>query len=446
MDTNLEHVDKHRVKLTVEVSPQETKPVLDLAYRHLAEQVSVPGFRKGKAPRRVIDAQVGPGEVLREFLDHALPTFYLRAVREHALAPIDEPEFDDLDVSDVEHRGMRFAATVEVRPRVELEEKHYKGIRIERERAEVSESEVGQQLDLLRDRFAELEAIGRPARSGDYVVADIRGSLHGEEVPEISGQGVLYEVGSGGLVPELDPELEGARPGGIHKLNVTLPERFGDRAGQEVTFTVLVKEVKAKKLPVLDDDFARTASEFDSLEQLRADVRTKLGALREAQADARLRDEALRLLSAKAEDVELPDRLVDAETESRVEAARRRAERQGITLEEFLRAADIEELRFRSDARAHAIRAIRADLALEAVARAEGLTVSDEDLHKMVKALAEDVGRSPKEVRRSLEASGQMTSLAGDIIRDRALDLVVEHAEVITEGAETSEKTEGKGR
>jgi trigger factor len=446
MDTNLETVDKHRVKLTVDVPPQETKPVMDLAYRHLAEQVSIPGFRKGKVPRRVIVAQVGEGAVLREFLDHALPTFYLRAVREHSLAPIDEPEFDDLDVSDVEGSGIRFAATVEVRPRVELEEGDYKGIRIVRPPVEVSEREVDEQLDRLRDRFAELEAVGRPARSGDYVVADIRASVHGEEIPEASGQGVLYEMGSGSLVPELDTELEGTRPGGIHKVNVKLPDRFGERAGQDVTFNVLVKEVKAKRLPSLDDEFARTASEFDSLEELRADVRTKLGALKEAQADAGLRDEALRILSERVADVELPERLVDAETESRVEAARRRAERQGVTLEEFLRAADVEELRFRSDARAHAIRAIRADLALEAVARAEGIRVTEEDLDEVVAALAKDVDRSAKEVRRSLEASGQMTSLAGDIIRDRALSFVVEHAEVVTEGTETSEETEGKDR
>ena len=442
MQTTLENVDKHRVKLTVEVPPEETSPVLDLAYRHLAEQVSVPGFRKGKVPRKIIDAQAGRSAVLQEFLDHALPTFYVRAVREHSLAPIADPEFDDVDVSDLEANGLRFAATVEVRPRVELTEADYKGIHIDRPLAEVTEAEVDEQLDRLRERFAELESVGRPAARGDYVVADIRATMGGdEEVPELSGQGVLYEIGTGGLVPELDRELEGTRPGGIHKVGAKLPERFGDRAGRDVAFSVLVKEVKAKKLPPLDDGFAKTASEFDDLESLRADVRSKLGEVKGAQADARLRDEALRILSSKVEDVELPDRLVDAETEARVESARRRAERQGVTLEEFLRAADVEELQFRSDARAHAIRAIRADLALEAVARAEGLTVSEEDLDGVVKAIAEDVGRSPKEVRRQLDAGGQITSLAGDIIRDRALTLVVEHAEVA--GAD-SEETEGK--
>jgi trigger factor len=443
MQTTLENVDKHRVKLTVQVPPEETRPVLDLAYRHLAGEVNVPGFRKGKAPRRVIDAQVGRQAVLQEFLEHALPTFYVQAVREHELAPIGEPELDVEDVGDLEANGLRFTAAVEIRPRLEFRQEDYKGIRLERPAAEVTERDLDQQLDLLRERFAELEAVGRPARKGDFLVADIRATIHGQEIPEIGGQGVLYEVGSGGLGEALDKELEGARPGGIYKVNAPLPEGAGERAGQEVTWNVLVKEVKSKRLPELDDEFARTASEFDTLDELREDVRTKLGSLKEAQADAQTRDAALRALAAKV-DVELPERLVDQETESRVQSARQRAEQGGTTLEAVLEAGGVDELQFRSDARAHATRAIRSDLALEAVARAEGLTVGDEDLDKVVRAIAEDVGRSPKEVRRTLESSGQITTLAGDIIRDRALNLVVENAEVVTEGRETSKESEGK--
>jgi trigger factor len=446
MQTSLEDAGKHRVKLTVEVPPEETKPVIDLAYRHLAGSVDVPGFRKGKAPRRVIEAQLGQGAVMREFLDHALPDFYIQAVREHGLAPVGEPEFDDLDVSDVEKAGLRFTATVEIRPRVEFEESDYKGMRLERPRAEVSDREVDEQMDRLRERFAELETVGRPAARGDFVVVDVNASSQGQEVPEAGGQGMLYELGSEGLGPEVDKELEGTRPGGIHKATTTLPDQYGPNlAGKEATLSLLVKEVKAKKLPGLDDEFARTASEFDSLDDLREDVRTKLGALKEAQAEATVRDEALQTLTQKVADVEIPDSLVDRETESRVESAARRMERQGVTLPQFLEATQTTELEFRTDARNHAERAIRADLALEAVARAEDLTVSDEDLDRAVVALAQELGRPPKEVRRQLESTGQMTSLAGDIIRDRALNLVVESAEIVTEGGETSEeKAEGK--
>jgi trigger factor len=297
----------------------------------------------------------------------------------------------------------------------------------------------------LRERFAQLEVVGRPARRGDFVVADIRSYVHDKEIPEVSGQDVLYEVGTEALVPELDKELDGARPGDILKLNATLPERFGELAGQEVSLSVIVKEVKAKRLPELDEEFARTASEFDTLDALKADIREKLGELKQARADAAVRDAALQTLAGKVDDIELPDRLIDQETESRVSAVRRRAEQQGSSLEAVLQAGGVEELQFRSDARAHALRAIRADLALEGVARAENIQVSDEDLDNVVQAIAKDVGRSPKEVRRQLESTGQMTAVAGDIIRDRALDLVVQHAEVVSEGVEASEASERKG-
>lgn len=444
METTLEEVAKHRVKLTVEVTPEEAKPTLDLAYRHLAGSVDVPGFRKGKVPRRIIDSQLGRGTVMKEFVEHALQEFYARALREHELAPIADPQFDDLDVSDVEGRGFRFTVTVDVRPRLRFEKSDYEGLRVERPSTRVAEAEVDEQVERLRERFAELEVVGHPAGRGDFVVIDLRATVHGEEIPEGTAQDLLYEVGSGGTVPRLDEELVGKRKGDILKFNAPLPEEVGERAGQEATFQVLVKEVKAKKLPAVDDEFARTVSEFDTLEELRADIREKLGQVKEAAAEAEIRDRALQAL-IEAVDVEIPDRLVDGETEARVESSRRRAEQQGTTLEAVLRASGVEELEFRSDARAHAVRAIKADLALEAVARAEGLEVTREELKEAVRALAKDVGRDPKEVRRILERSGQITSVAGDIIRRKALDHVVAHAEVVEAGApDEAAPSEGK--
>jgi trigger factor len=439
MQTTLENVEKHRVKLAVAVDPAEAGPFLDLAYRHVASSISVPGFRKGKIPRKIVDQQAGRGAVMQEFLEHALPELYLKAVREHELAPIGEPEFDDLDASDVEQKGFSFTAAVDVRPRVEFQESDYRGIRIEKPQPRVAEAEVDEQLDRLRDRFAELEEVGHPARRGDYVVADVRASRNEQEIPEATGTDLLYEVGSEGLVAKLDEELEGSRRGDILKFGATLPERFGEHGGQEASFQVLVKEVKSKRLPALDDGFARTSSEFDTLEELRSDVRAKLLSMKEAQGDAVLRDEALRVITAKVEDVELPEKLIDAETEARVKSATEQAERQGLTLQQVLEASDVEELQFRADARAHATRAVRADLALEAVARAEGLRVSDEELDRVIRGLSKDVGRSPKEIRRMLERSGQITSLAGDIIRDKALSLVIEHADVAGAGADEAE-------
>src|SRR5439155_4802618 len=284
-------------------------------------------------------------------------------------------------------------------------------------------------------RFAELEVISRPARQGDFVLADVRASVHDREIPEATKTGLLTEVGSEELVPALDKELEGKRKGEILKFNATLPESFGpELSGQEVTFQVLVKEVKAKRLPAADDEFAKTASEFDTLEELRSDIRDKLRALKEAESQHLVRDLVLQKAIEQV-DVELPERLVDDETDGRVENAKQRAERAGTTLDDALASQGWDELRFRSDARSHAVRGIKADLVLEAVARREELTDTAEDLEREIQSLAESTVREPKEVRKILERSGQVASLAGDIIRSKALDLMVGAADVSTEGA-----------
>jgi len=425
MPSTLEETGKHTVRLNVEIPSDQFARDLDKTYRKVSQSIKVPGFRKGHVPRRVIDAQVGPGAVLQEFLEDALPIYYGEAVREHELAPIADPEIEVERAEEGE--PLVFSADVEVRPRLTLT--NYKGVQIERPSVEVTERDVDEYVDRLRERFAELEVVGHPANRGDYVVADIHASVHGQELPDVGRQEYLYEVGSEELVPELDKELEGKRKGEILQFNATLPERFGEQAGTEVSFRVLIKEVKAKKLPAADDEFAKTASEFDTLQELRDDIRTQLGAVKEREAQAEMRERVLAALIDRVE-VELPDRLVDHEVEHRVESATERAERIGMTLEQVLEAQGWDELRFRSDARAHAIRALEGDLVLEAVARQEGLKVTPEELSQRVVELAQAIGRDPKEVARQLERSGAVTQLAGDIIRTKALDLLVEEAEV----------------
>jgi trigger factor len=432
VQTTLEETDKHVVKLSVEVPPEEFAKDLDQAYRHIAGEVKIPGFRKGKVPKPIIDARVGRDYVLEHFVRDYLPTYYARAVRENDLAPIAEPEIDMDRMED--GKPLKFTATVEVRPRLTLQPEQYRGLQVEATPAGATEREVDEYVDRLRDRFAELEVVSRPARKGDFVLADVRATVHDREIPEATRPGLLTEIGSEELLPALDKELEGKRKGEILKFNATLPENFGEAAGQEVTLQVLVKEVKAKKLPAADDDFAKTASEFDTLEELRSDLRERLGEIKEAESRHLVRDLVLQRAIEQV-DVDLPERLVDEETDSRVESAKQRAEGAGTTLDEVLASQDWDELRFRSDARAHAIRSIKADLVLEAVARNEELTVSAEDLDREIQALAESTGRDAKEVRKILERSGQVASLAGDIIRSKALDLMVEAAEVSTEGA-----------
>jgi trigger factor len=434
MQTTLEETDKHVVRLSVEVPPDEYARDLDRAYRKLAGEIKIPGFRKGKVPRQIIDARVGRDAVFHEFVEEFIPTYYSRAIREHGLAPIDEPEIDIAEHGLREGEPFRFTATVEVRPRLTLEPDQYRGIHVDAPSIEPRELEIDDYIDHVRDRFAELEVVSRPAAKGDYVLADIRAHVHDKEIAEATRLGALTEIGSEEIVPELDRELEGKRKGDILKFNAVLPEKFGpELTGTEVAFQVLVKEVKSKRLPEADDEFARTASEFDTIQELRDDVKTRLREVKEAESKRIVRDLVLRRL-IDGLDIDLPERLVDEETERRIASAGERAERAGTTLEAALASQGWDDLRFRSDARAHATRALKADVVLEAIAQAEGLKVTKEDLENEVVALAEATGREPREVRRMLERSGQIPSLAGDIIRSKALDIIVEAADVSTEG------------
>jgi trigger factor len=430
MQTTVEPTDKHTVKLTIEVPAEDVGKDLDRAYRTIAQQVRIPGFRKGKVPKQIIDAQIGRDAVVGEFLEHSVPVYYRDALRENDLAPIAEPEIDLGELE--EGKPLVVTVTVEIRPRLHLEPSDYEEIEVRRPRTEVTDDEVDRFLDSLRERFAELETVTRPARRGDYVVVDLRGSVHGEEVSEATRPDYLYEVGSGEFGDKLDAELEGKRAGEILKLNDVLPEHAGERAGTEVAFQVLLKEVKGKKLPGVDDEFAKTASEFDTLEELRAGLREQIAANKERSGDAAVRDAVLSTLIDRT-DVDLPDSLVDEETEHRVAHARERAEQIGMTLEQLLDTQGFDELRFRSDARGHAIRAIKGDLILEAVARSEDLEVTAEELGREIAKIAAALGRDPKELAKTLDRSGQVVALAGDIIRSKALDVLVERANVLEE-------------
>lgn len=430
MQTTLETTGNHRVKLTIEVPPDEFRAELDGTYRRIAEQVRVPGFRKGKVPKQIIDAQIGRDAVVAEFVEDAVPAYYRQALREHDLAPIADPEIE-LDAVDIA-APLRFTAEVHVRPRLVLEPERYRGLAVTRPSVAVSDADVERALDRLRDRFAELESVERPLADGDYAVVDLRATDGDAEVADLSRPDAMYEVGSGTFVEGLDRELRGTKVGDIVRFTETLDPRAGEHAGRAITFQVLVKDVKAKKLPAADDDFAKLASEFDTLDELRVALREQLVANLERGADSVVRDRALDALIATI-DVDLPELLVDDETEHRVRHAQESAAQAGITLEQALAAQGWDEARFREDARSHAVRAITQDLALEAIARAEDIQVAPEELGREVANLAVAMGRDVQEVATSLDRTGQIVALAGDLVRSKALDVIVAAATITPE-------------
>jgi trigger factor len=419
------------VKLTVEVPTEEFAKDLDRTYRSIANQVKIPGFRKGKVPRQIIDTQIGREAVLDQFVSSSVPGYFRKAVADEDLAPITEP---DVDVQQLEPgKPFVFTATVEVRPRLAFEESDYTGITVTKPSIEVPEADVDEWVERLRERFSELEPVGRPVQQGDFVTIDLTVTRGGEKVEQASREDYLYQVGSGEVGEKLDVELVGARPGAIVKVSDQLPERFGEElGGVGVEITALLKDVKTRKLPPADDELAKTASEFDTLQELRDDLRKRLAEVKEREATAAARDRVLQALIDTV-DVDLPESLIEEETEHRILHAREQAQRMGIGLEKMLEIQGWDEERLRQDSREHAIRAIKSDLVLEGVARGASLEVTAEEIGAEIAVLAQAYGREPKAVAKDLERTGQVVTLAGDIIRSKALDLLVERADIQTE-------------
>ena len=434
METTVETTEPHTVKLTIEVPEDEFGKDLDRTYRAIANQIKIPGFRKGKVPKQIIDTQIGQDAIFEEFVNSSVPAYFRQAVADEDLAPITDP---DIDFQQLEPgKPFVFSATVEVRPRLSFEESDYTGIKVTKSAVEVTEQEIDDWIERLRERFSELEPVGRPVQQGDFVTVDLTVTKGGQKVEQASREDYLYFVGSGEVGEKLDVELAGAKPGAILKVSDALPERFGEElGGAAVEIMVLVKDVKARRLPEVDDDFAKTASEFDTIQQLRDDLRERLTEVKEREAVAALRDLALEAMIDKV-DVDLPQSLIDEETDHRIHHARDRAERMGVGLEKMLELQGWDEARLREDSREHAIRAIKSDLVLEGIARNASLEVTAEEIGAEIAVLAQAYGREPKAVAKDLERSGQVVTLAGDIIRTKALDLLVERADVDTEQPE----------
>ena len=425
MRSTLEPVEPTKVRINVVVEPDELRPAIDRTARRLSREVRVPGFRKGKVPRQVIEARIGREALLAEAIEQeAVPEFYAKAVEELGVRPLSRAQVEPPEYTDGE--PLSFSATFEVKPEIDLPP--YRGIEVERPVLEVTDEHVDAQLDRLRERTAQLEVIGRPLAKGDYAQIDLRATRHVEEIPELTRSDFLYEVGSGAVVPKLDEELEGKRKGDILRFNATLPEEAGEElAGHEVTFQILVKEAKAKVLPKLDDDFAQEASEFDTLEELKADLRQRLESAAQAQVAGELETRVLQAYLDQVE-VPLPESMVHDELHYRADRFAQQLTMMGTNLEQYLQALGQTADDVEADLRAQSERAVRAQLVLEAVAKAEGFEASEEEIEAELRRQAQRVGRDPEEVRRAL-ADGRGGVIAGDILRSKALAFMVEHAE-----------------
>lgn len=428
VSTSVEALDGNKVRLHVAIPASEFDKAVDAAFRKLASDVKIPGFRPGKVPRELLEARFGPDVARREALQEALPGYYADAVDAEHLDAIAPP---DIDITSGEDEGdVEFDAVVEIRPVATIN--GYDALRVEVSSPDVTEEALDAQIDALRNRFAELAESAAPLTDGDYAEIDIKGYVHDEAIEGLTATDFLYEVGSGLVVPKLDEELRGKRPGEILKFNDRLPERFGDRAGEEVAFQVLVKDVKRKVLPEVTDDWVSEASEFDTVDELRADVRRRLELVSTVQTQMAARDKVLEA-AAELVDIELPDALVHQEMERRLHDLAHRLEGQGATIEQYLAATGQEQEAFVAAVRQGATAGVRADLALRAVVAQEGITATEEELDAEIARLAERMEEKPAKVRRDLDRRGLLEAVRSDIARGKALQLLVDRATVVDE-------------
>jgi trigger factor len=412
-----------RAKLTVEVPFEELKPSLDAAYKKIAQQINVPGFRRGKVPPMVIDRQIGRGAVLDEAINEALPKLYVEALQANDLEPLAQPDIDITRFED--HETLEFTAEVDVRPEIELPD--YAGLEVTVEDVEVTDADVDEQVQTLRERFASLSEVERPAADGDFVVMDLVARKDGETIEGADVTGMSYQIGKGGMLDGLDEALTGLAAG--ERTTFTSQLVGGDLAGEDVEVEVSVGSVKEQELPELDDDFAQTASEFDTVEELREDVRARLARGRRLEQAAAARDAVLEKLLDLV-DVPLPEGVVDAELTARKEQIEQQLQMAGMSMQEYLDSEEQTVDEFEADLEKRVRDAVAAQFVLDQVAKTEQIGVNEGELQAHLMQRAQQSGQNPQEFVSHMIEHNHIPEMVSEVVRGKALASVVESARV----------------
>jgi trigger factor len=424
--TDVEELGPTRVKLTIEVPFEELKPSLDKAYREVAKQVRVPGFRPGRVPPRIIDQRFGRAVVLEQAVNDAVPKLYGQALEENEVFALGQPDLEITTLDD--GKQLAFTAEVDIRPKFELPE--LDGMPVTVDDAVVTPDEVEEYIGRLRERFASLTGVDRPVEDGDYVSIDLAASVDGKPVEDAQASGLSYEVGGGSLLDGLDEALTGMNAGDTATFTAELAG--GERAGEQAEVTVTVHSVKVKELPELDDDFAQSASEFDTLGEFRAGTRERLESVKRMQQASQARERALDALLGRI-DVPLPERVVAQEIERREESMTEQLERAGSTRDDYLQARSLTAGELDTELTSDARRFVKAGFVLDQVALAEKLGVEQEELNAYVIEQAYRLGVPPDRLAKEITDHGQLGIAITEVLRSKALTFIAERAAVTDE-------------
>ena len=414
MKSAVETLNPTRVKLTVEVPYDELKPSLDAAYKSIGSQVTVPGFRKGKVPPRIIDQRFGRGAVIEEAVNEALPKFYLQAVEESEVRPLGQPEVDVTSVPDPTTGGeLKFTAEVDVRPEFELP--NLEAVEVTVDDVVVGDEQVNEQLETLRERFGSLTVVDRPAADGDFLSIDLGATIDGEEIDSVKG--ISYRVGSGEMLAGMDDVLPGLSAG--ETTTFTSPLAGGDRAGEDSLVTITVQSVKERTLPEADDEFAQLASEFDTLDELKESLLEQADQTARYQQGIQARERLLDVLLESVE-IPIPEGLIKQEVKQHLEnEGKAEDDEHGVEVAEEAR------------------KAFKAQLLLDAIAEKEQVAVGQQELIEYLLASAQQYRMEPNEFIKAVDEAGQVPQMVAEVGRRKGLAQVLERAVVKDQSGET---------
>jgi trigger factor len=425
--TTVSEQGKNTVRLDIEVPAEDVQAGIDATIRKLSREVKLPGFRKGKVPLNLVVQRFGMPAIIHQMLEDYLQPWYETALAESGVEPVDRPEVD-YDDEPEEGKPFAFRADVTVMPTAELGQ--YKGLEVPRDVAEVQDAEVDAQVERLQREFGELRPVtDRPAVTGDFVTVDFAGVLDGQPIEQTGAQDYVMELGTGRVMPDLEQGIVGMSADEERVVPVSFPEDYGaeDVAGKTVDFTVKVKEVKEKVLPPLNDEFAKDVSEFETLLELRLDIRKRLQGVMDGAADRRFRAAAIKAATDNAT-ADIPAVVIDGQARDMVEDFARSLQMQGTDFQTYLAMTGGTVQHLLDEIRPQAEDTVKTGLMLEAVAQAEALEITDEELDQRIVQKAAMKRTEPGELRPRLEESGRMTTVRQQLLREKAADLVVEHA------------------
>ncbi len=429
MKVTAERLDKTRAQVTVEISEEEFEPSLQKAYRIVVKKVQIPGFRKGKAPRRILENMYGREILLEDAINDAIPTAYAKALEEikDEYVAVGQPEYDIVQVEKDE--PVIFKAAFDIKPEVVLGQ--YKGLELKKEKVDVTKEHVDKEISLMQQRYAKLEVVEGPAQEGDIVSIDFEGRIGEEAFQGGKGEDYSLELGSNTFIPGFEEQVVGMAKDETKDIKVMFPEDYQaeELAGKEAVFTVTIKEIKRKELTELDDEFAKDVSEFATMQELRDDIENKLKEAAEKKAEEALKESAVKLAAESAE-IDVPQSMIESRIDTLVGNFAQEIQRQGIPFEYYLEVTKNTLEGIRDGYRPNAEASVRSDLVLEAIAKEEKIEVTPEDVDEEIEKIAKQVNQEKEKVREIMEKQGQISSIEFGIMMTKAVDLIIAEAKV----------------